>query len=115
MAIDESVIDHFDEIVADPKCILVKVVTRNNIAVVRQVRNSKYSYKIRSVDDKYDEIIQSVSEDMEKVKIIKESEKLEKVRLPNFMKLKIKDKADLITYRNNIYCLASLHKNKIDM
>ncbi len=31
------------------------------------------------------------------------------------MKLKLKDKAELITYRSNIYCLASLHKNKIDM
>lgn len=31
------------------------------------------------------------------------------------MKLKLKDKADLITYRSNIYCLTGLNRNKIDM
>ena len=115
VAIDESVIEHFEEIVSDAKCVLVKVVTRGDIGVVRQVRRSRFSYKIRSVEEGYEEIVQSVGEDMEKVKVLRESDKLEKVRLPNFMKLKIKDKADLITYRNNIYCLASLHKNRVDM
>lgn len=52
---------------------------------------------------------------MEKVKILKEADKLEKVRLPNFMKLKIKDKAELISYRSNIYGLANLHNNKVDL
>jgi len=31
------------------------------------------------------------------------------------MKLKTKDKAELIRYRNNIYCLINLHNNKVDM
>lgn len=31
------------------------------------------------------------------------------------MKLKIKDKAELISYRSNIYCLANLNNNKVDM
>ena len=101
--------------VGDERCILVKVVTRENIEVVRQVRRSKFSHKIRSVDADYEEILQAVGEDMEKVRVVKEGERLEKVRLPNFMRLKIRDKADLITYRNNIYCLASLHRNRVDM
>jgi len=46
---------------------------------------------------------------------LKEADKLEKVRLPNFMKLKIKDKAELISYRSNIYGLANLHNNKVDL
>ena len=31
------------------------------------------------------------------------------------MKLRIKDKADLIRYRNNIYCLINLSQRKSDM
>lgn len=55
---------------------------------------------------------------MEKVKIenkTKTEKQLEKIRLPNFMKLKLKDKAELIKYRNNLYCLINLHKDKTDI
>lgn len=31
------------------------------------------------------------------------------------MHLRVRDKASMITYRSNIYCLANLHKNKDDL
>jgi hypothetical protein len=74
-------------------CVAVKVVTAKNVEVVRKVRNSKFSYKVRGIEDNFEEITGLVKEDMEKVKIIHESDELEKVRLPNFMRLKAKDKA----------------------
>lgn len=37
------------------------------------------------------------------------------MRLPNFMKLRLKDKADLIRYRNNLYCLINLDRDRTDM
>jgi hypothetical protein len=60
IAMDETVIDYFDEVLADPHCIMVKVVTEKNIEVVRKIRKSAFSHKIRSVDDNYDNILVSV-------------------------------------------------------
>ena len=71
----------------------VKVITAKNVEVVRKVRNSKYQYKVRGIEDNFEEITSLVKEDMEKIKILHESDELEKVRLPNFMRLKAKDKA----------------------
>lgn len=64
-------IEDFDEVLAHPHCIMVKAVTEKNIEVVRKIRRSAHSHKIRSVDDNYDNILLSVREDMEKVKILK--------------------------------------------
>lgn len=71
----------------------MKVITAKNVEVVRKVRNSKYQYKVRGIEDNFEEITSLVKEDMEKIKILHESDELEKVRLPNFMRLKAKDKA----------------------
>jgi hypothetical protein len=31
------------------------------------------------------------------------------------MRLRLKDKSEIIAYRNNIYCLTNLHLNKSDL
>lgn len=61
---------------ANERCILVKIVAVKNVDAVRKVRKSQFSYKVRSIDNNYDEIVQSVHEDMEKVKILKGQDKL---------------------------------------
>lgn len=45
-------------------CVAVKVITAKNVEVVRKVRNSKYHYKVRGIEDNFEEIKGLVKEDM---------------------------------------------------
>jgi hypothetical protein len=51
---------------------------------------------------------------MEKITVEATTNKIHKTILPNFMKMRVKDKADLIKYRNSIYCLTNLHNSSAD-
>ena len=94
---------------------MVKVVTQKDANLVKKIRKHRFSNKVRGIYDNFDEILKEIKKDTEMIRIQTNKDQLEKVRLPNFMKLKLKDKADLIRYRNNLYCLAYLHKNKNDL
>ena len=115
VAVDESAGSQLFRVLDDDNAITVKVITQKNANIVKKIRKHKHSYKVRGIYANFDEVLPEIKRDMEKVKIETNKDKLQKVRLPNFMKLKIKDKADLIRYRNNLYCLAYLHKNKTDL
>lgn len=39
---------------------MAKVVTEKNIEIVRQIRNSKFNYKVRSIVDSFDEILSEI-------------------------------------------------------
>lgn len=115
MAVDESALEDFEQVLSDPNAISFRVINDKNIEVVRTIRKSPYSYKVRAIDDSFDETLAVIKEDMQRVKVVSGENRVEQVRLPNFMQLRLKDKAAMIAYRSNVYCLTNLHKNKVDM
>ena len=118
VAVDESIGEDLFKVLDDEHCVTMRLITNKNASIIKRIRKHPCSSKVRGVDDNFDAILADIRQDMERVRIeskSKSTDKLEKVRLPNFMKLRLRDKAELIRYRNNLYCLINLHRDKSDL